>query len=226
MKYMKTSEGLIEFVKSKIGCPYWYGTFGNIASESLLKYKSQQYPKHYTENREATYRSQFGKQVFDCSGLVKAYLWTDENGKIVYNSAQDLSANGFYKNCPVSGTISTMPDLPGLLVFMPGHMGVYIGNGEVVEARGFSYGVVKTELLKRPWKNWGVCPWIQYKGTGDIDVDNKLTAKDARLALRIVAGLEKADAVKKLLADIDGDGKVTAKDARMILQKVAGLLEE
>ncbi|MGI6772275.1 MAG: hypothetical protein GX264_07350 [Clostridiales bacterium] len=223
---MKTNEGLIEYAKSKIGCPYWYGTFGNIASESLLKYKSKQYPKHYTENREATYRSQFGKQVFDCSGLIKGYLWTDENGKLNYNSAQDLSANGFYKACPVSGTMATMPDIPGLLVFMPGHVGVYIGNGEVVEARGFSYGVVKTALLKRPWKNWGIAPFIQYKGTGDIDGDNKLTARDARLALRIVAGLDKADAITKILADFDGDGKVTAEDARKILKKVAKILDD
>ena len=49
-----------------------------------------------------------------------------------------------------------------MLVFSPQHIGVYIGNGYVIEARGHTYGVVKTKLSSRGWKNWGKCPWIEY----------------------------------------------------------------
>lgn len=50
-----------------------------------------------------------------------------------------------------------------MLVFMDKHVGVYIGNGEVIEARGHAYGVVKTKLKDRPWVNWGYCPYITYE---------------------------------------------------------------
>ncbi len=49
-----------------------------------------------------------------------------------------------------------------MLVFFPGHVGVYVGNGEVIEARGHAYGVVKTKLKARPWKQWGKLKWIEY----------------------------------------------------------------
>jgi cell wall-associated NlpC family hydrolase len=43
-----------------------------------------------------------------------------------------------------------MPDIPGLAVWHDGHIGVYIGGGQVIEAMGTKYGVVKTELAE-PW---------------------------------------------------------------------------
>lgn len=55
-----------------------------------------------------------------------------------------------------------MPDIPGVLVFMPGHVGVYVGNGKVIEARGHAYGVVETNLVGRGWKEWGKLDWIEY----------------------------------------------------------------
>lgn len=50
--------------------------------------------------------------------------------------------------CTVKGSISSMPDIPGILVFLPGHVGVYIGNGYVIEVKGHAYGVVKTKLVR------------------------------------------------------------------------------
>ena len=59
---------------------------------------------------------------------------------------------------------------------------------------------------------------------GDGNGDGQVTAMDARLALRYVAGLEKnlTDSQIKAL-DLSGDAKITAVDARMILRQVAGL---
>ena len=55
-----------------------------------------------------------------------------------------------------------MPEVVGLLVHYKGHIGVYIGNGYVIEARGHNYGVVKTKLSDRGWTSWGYCPFITY----------------------------------------------------------------
>lgn len=61
-----------------------------------------------------------------------------------------------------------MLDIPGILVFMAGHVGVYIGHGKVIEARGHAYGVVETNLIGRGWKEWGKLDWITY------EEDNKM----------------------------------------------------
>jgi murein L,D-transpeptidase YcbB/YkuD len=61
---------------------------------------------------------------------------------------------------------------------MDGHVGVYIGGGYVIEAKGFSVGVVKTSLKSRPWKRWGKCPYITYetKAATKKPTANKTTA--------------------------------------------------
>lgn len=156
----KTARGLVEYALAQLGKPYWYGTFGQAASKALYNQKKSQYPSYY----KWEYANETAK-VHDCVGLVKGYLWCDDPNDItpVYNSAQDKSANQSRDMCTSGGTISTIPDVPGVLVFYNNHMGVYIGSGEVIEARGHSYGVVKTKLTDRPWKSWGYCPYITYE---------------------------------------------------------------
>ncbi len=58
---------------------------------------------------------------------------------------------------------------------------------------------------------------------GDVDGNGKITAADARLALRASVGLESFNPTKKATADIDGSNTVTAADARLILRASVGL---
>ncbi len=59
---------------------------------------------------------------------------------------------------------------------------------------------------------------------GDSDLDGVVTSADARLALRINVGLEKAaDNIALAAADADLDGSVTSSDARLILRASVGL---
>ena len=156
----KTAKGLVEYAKAQLGRPYWYGSFGQSGSKEFYEQKKRQYPNQYTWDYDGT-----TAKVHDCVGLIKGYLWCDgpEDSKPVYNAAQDKSANGMYTACKTKGEMVTMPDVPGVLVFMNNHVGVYIGNGEVIEARSRRYGVYKTKLTERPWKNWGYCPYITYE---------------------------------------------------------------
>lgn len=157
---MKTNIGLVEYCIAQLGKPYWYGTFGQVAAESLLRQKSAQYPRYYTA---ADFTSQYGQKVHDCVGLIKGYLWYETvNSSPIYNPAQDKDVSGMKANCTEKGLLATMPDIPGVLVFMPGHVGVYIGHGKVIEARGHAYGVVETKLKDRPWTEWGKLDWIEY----------------------------------------------------------------
>lgn len=167
---MKTAKGLVEYAKAQLGLPYWYGTFGNIGTAALYASKKKQYPQYYnwSGTQYDNFPSQYGKRVHDCVGLIKGYLWSDSaTATPKYNSSQDVSANGMRSACKEKGDIGTMPDVPGVLVFMSGHVGVYIGGGYVIEARGHEYGVVKTALKSRPWKWWGKCPWIDYSDSSD-----------------------------------------------------------
>ncbi len=58
---------------------------------------------------------------------------------------------------------------------------------------------------------------------GDINMDGKVNAADARLALRISASLEKLTDEILEIGDMTGDNKLTAADARKILRKSAKL---
>ena len=158
----KTNIGLVEYAKAQLGKPYWYGTFGQLSTPTLYSQKKKQYPKYYGWSYTS---SELNKKVHDCVGLIKGYLWSDSptDTTPTYKSSQDVSANGMLNICKEKGAISTMPDIPGILVFLPGHVGVYIGDGYVVEAHGHTKGVIKTALKGRGWKNWGKCPFITYE---------------------------------------------------------------
>ncbi len=58
---------------------------------------------------------------------------------------------------------------------------------------------------------------------GDVDGNGKITAADARLALRCSASLEKLTDRALTAADADKNGKITAGDARLILRAAANI---
>lgn len=106
-----------------------------------------------------------GGRTTDCVGLIKGYGWlSPETMTIDYGThgMPDIGANQMYYSATESGTIDTMPDIPGLAVWHDGHIGVYIGGGQVIEAMGTKYGVVKTELANRGWTHWLKIPYINY----------------------------------------------------------------
>ena len=53
---------------------------------------------------------------------------------------------------------------------------------------------------------------------GDMNGDGKVTAGDARLALRFSSRLESYTDRQYVLADVDGDAKLTSTDASNILK--------
>lgn len=126
---------MVEYARAQLGRPYWWGTFGQTAGASLLAAKRKQYPGYY---QAADFESQLGHKVHDCVGLIKGYRWCDgpEDGTPAYIGAQDVAVAGLYRQCGAKGDILSMPDEPGICVFMGnmGHVGVYIGGGRVIEA--------------------------------------------------------------------------------------------
>lgn len=174
----KTGKGLAEYAIAQLGKPYWWGTFGQTADAGLLAAKRQQYPNYYTAS---DFTRQFGQKVHDCVGLIKGYLWCDTPmSEPIYKAAQDVAVNGLYLVCKEHGNLGTIPEEPGVCVFMAdmGHVGVYIGNGYVVEATGHAKGVVKTQLDGRGWAFWGKPRWIEYTGETATEVTGETKATE------------------------------------------------
>ena len=163
----KNAEDLVAYVthawESDWG--YVWGTFGQTLTESLLESKIRQYPDG-VGSYESVIRSKWlGGRTADCVGLIKGYGWLDTDSMSIRygtNGMPDIGADAMYRNAAVKGPIGTIPEIPGLAVWKSGHIGVYIGSGEVIEAMGTNYGVVKTQLTDRNWTAWLEIPYIQY----------------------------------------------------------------
>lgn len=168
----KTTKNNLDLVKwcenaYKDGWGYVYGGYGQVCTKQYLDQQASLFPGNNEAGGEMRQVGEkwLGKRVCDCIGLIKSYAWYNANsGEIVAgsNGFTDCGANSIWSNVTESGPISNMPDTPGLAVWMNGHIGVYIGNGEVIKAQGTAYGVVKTELNGRGWTKWLKIPNIKY----------------------------------------------------------------
>lgn len=166
----KTNTGLVAWAQSMVGQPYWYGTCGYKCTQSLLSRKAVQYPIHYSDSRMPRYKQDIaaGGICSDCIGLMKGYLWTREDGTQKYDASTDVNTGGLFSRATVKGVISTIPEVPGLMVYKDGHVGVHEGNGSVVEARGFASGVVRSKIADTAWTHWVAAPWLSYEGYEDL----------------------------------------------------------
>ena len=155
------------------GRPYVWGTYGNVLTPALFEYKKQQYPDGVGNYADFIKEHWLGRRTADCIGLIKGYGWLDTKSMTIRyatNGMPDYGADQMYHACKNAGTlnkdygtVSTMPEIPGLMLWKSGHAGVYIGGGYAIEAMGTSKGVVKTKVSDRNWQGWGKLPYIDYR---------------------------------------------------------------
>lgn len=163
----KTPEGLIKHAQKAFNEKWWYvwGTFGNKLTESLLETKAKQYPLYNGGANKEIHKKHLGQTACDCVGLIKGYcMWSDKENKPIYRADLDYNTGMMYDAATRKGTIDTIPERAGICVYMQGHVGVYIGNGWVIECAG-NRGAVKTPLRGKgatAWTHWMECPFIDY----------------------------------------------------------------
>lgn len=163
----KNNLDLVQWAISAYNAKWGYvmGTFGQVLTKDLLEAKLQQLPDAIGPYEDYIRKNYLGVRTADCIGLIKGYSWYDpETGKINYgsNGMPDVGADQIYSLATEKGSMSTMPEIPGILVHAPGHIGIYIGGGYVIEAMGTKYGVVKTAVSGRGWTGWCKNPYINY----------------------------------------------------------------
>ena len=115
---------------------------------------------------------------FDCVCLIKGILWgwngskTKTHGGAVYktNGVPDINADTMIQVCTNLSTDFSKIEV-GEAVWMKGHIGVYIGDGLVVECSpAWKNGVQitacncsKTGYNRRNWTKHGKLPYIEYE---------------------------------------------------------------
>lgn len=150
-----------------------WGEFGRLVTNNTIDGKKKQYPSHYDDTKVKYLKSLVGKNyyAYDCAGLIKSYFMSDfGNKKVSYIAGYDKDAYGItVGTASEKGDISTLPEEEGVLLYMKGHCGVYIGDGKVIECTsnqkisGIKYGkVCISNLSARPWKTWTKSKWLSY----------------------------------------------------------------
>lgn len=130
--------------------------------------------------------------AFDCSGLIGACL--NANG----NPGFDDTADGYRNRCVAIGKEQLQP---GDFVFewngkKSGHVGIYIGNGRVIEARGRDYGVVETDLNAREWAKFGRPDFMYLDGAQPAPVPEPSVPGLTRI-LKLTTPLMRGDDVRQ-----------------------------
>ena len=181
----KSASGLVAYCIAQVGRPYWQGTCGEKATEDLFQRKKTENttPNAYGQVRwdaddvalyESDYKTQLGLKVHDCNGLIKGYFWTDSpdafRTQYKINGMDDMSVEEMYYESSTKGKLSDIDInslLPGTLLFkepIGTHVGVYIGNGEVVESANHKVGVIRNKVKDRSFVYYGML-------TSNIDYD-------------------------------------------------------
>lgn len=96
----------------------------------------------------------------DCSGLIYSYV----------GGGARVTEDQLYSS-PESGYVSEgVPDIPGLGLWQPGHVGVYVGGGMAVDARDEISNVCYQSVSTKNWVMWFKVAGVSY-GT-DTGVTN------------------------------------------------------
>ena len=225
---------------------YAWGMFGTPITMSSVAGKAKQYPYWYTDSKinsifAPIYRTGSDTWGFDCVGLIKGVLWgwngdkSKTYGGAVYasNGVPDISADAMIEKClSISSDFSKIG--VGEFLWMKGHCGIYIGNGQVVESTPkWNNGVQITNVSARNWLKHGKLPYVEY---GEDKVDK--VAKSVSIELTVLQKGSKGNEVKTLqrllkafnykgsdgkALSIDGDFGTNTDYALRNYQKACGL---
>lgn len=155
----------LAYLESHIGDAYVWGAQGERVDNraDLEKWVRRKETSRREAERALAYIKKAVKTplyAFDCSGLIIHWL-RDIKGLIDH----DTNAQGLYKQCKQQGKLGAWRMDPGALVFRysfaklkMGHVGVYVGNGMVIEAQGRDAGVVMRHLSYGGWTHQGRHP--------------------------------------------------------------------
>ncbi len=174
---MTKSDTIREWAISKVGCPYIFAANGQKCTPTYRENQMRNKPT-YAANIKKYCPFLSGKQAacdgckyqdkpaYDCSGLTK------EAAKLV-GIALPHGASSQWKGdyWDAKGPIAQMPTDKVCFVYNEmesadpmGHVGIYLGDGTVIDARGHAYGVKHSSLTSYAWDHYGILKGLNEGG--------------------------------------------------------------
>lgn len=143
---MKPAQSLVDYCKSKIGTPYFYGAKMQVLTEPYMAMMHDLYPSTVTKAYMtlARLKGMVGKECTDCSGLIGAFRKRQIGSAQLYATAKARLEVADYQKWA-----------NGVVAYRQGHVGTfYQENGKfyVVEAKGINYGTVLSTFNPKKWE--------------------------------------------------------------------------
>lgn len=185
-----SSQALIDLFQKALADKWGYiwGTAGAEWTEAKQKALEKTTDANRANSRK--YGSQWiGHMVADCSGL---FSWAfDHLGGFMYHGS-DTMWNSYCtsKGELIKGKRDDGLELkPGTAVFTHssvkrGHVGLFVGNGTVIEAAGAKQGVITSKLTASKWVEWGELKGVDYGGKPEPVPAGYAVVTGKNLALR------------------------------------------
>lgn len=217
----------IKNVATKYKTLYVLGCFGSPLNASNKK----RYTNNYSYNKQtsrakminAASSDTFG---FDCVCLIKGILWgwngdksrTYGGASYAVNGVPDIGADKMISVCKDVSTNFSNIEI-GEAVWVPGHIGVYIGDGLVVECtpiwkNGVQITACNRDIAgynRRNWTKHGKLPYIEYiKETTTTNASTN--SSEIKLELAVLRQGAKNNTVKGLQALLIGYGYSCGSD--------------
>lgn len=229
---MTKAQKVTNFALSAVGCPYVYGGTGKICTPAYREARMAQYPSYADKIRSNCPRLK--GSASSCANC----KWADPEtgkGKLCYDCAQFALACMREAGIPLvsgansqwlktvfseKGDIKNIPTGKVCLVFRQDadgkmhHVGVYIGDGTVVHAKGHDYGVVRQNLADVKFTHYGIPSGLYDNGLPTLRRGN--SGEYVKLMQQ---------ALKESGANLDADGKFgeLTENAVKFFQTTTGL---
>lgn len=169
----------------------WHTLWTRQLQDEKINYMVRNFSPNWIDNEAAKKNSNYnaarygeqwiGHYVTDCSGL---FYWAfKELGGYMYHGSNTM----WNKYCSAKGKLNKGKRAdgkelqPGTAVFVlkgesdRSHVGLYIGNGLVIEASGTKVGVITTKITNSKWCEWGELKGVKYASTPSKKEENKVS---------------------------------------------------
>ena len=197
-------------VAKKYKTLYVMGCFGSPMNST----NKTRYCDNHSYNKQAARTSMIKAATadtfgFDCVCLIKGLLWgwngdkSHTYGGATYtaNNVPDIDADAMIRVCSDVSTDFSKIEI-GEVVWMAGHIGVYVGDGLVVECTPdwdnrvqiTACNCSKSGYNRRNWTKHGKLPYVTYSGKGEtvaskqqntVSNSNTSTSTDTALAFNV-----------------------------------------
>lgn len=202
---MSRVTGFIEYLESHVGDMYVWGAQGQQVDSMSDPYAwiERRETSDTNYNRAVKFMEKAEKRplyAFDCSGLIVHYI-----SDIKHWMKGDTNAQGLYRMCDENRGYVGKPHMAGRPRIQVQrkqqemvHVGVYVGDGYTIEAKGRDDGVCKRKLSDGSWTHWGRLAMLQQE-------EEKEEVK-ARKIITLTSPMMRGDDIKALQTALNALG--------------------